>query len=202
MKNLPNFCLISKKAVIFTIGIFLLFLHSNSVIPVEAKNTKPHVAKVKYVDQKQLKCLATNIYYEAGGESEHGKAAVARVVMNRIAHGFAPTPCSVIYQSTIVTRIGDDLDTTKNVKVCQFSWVCENKGAPNRNTASYKQSERIAYQVLANNAYNNIISSSTLFFHNLSVAPEWGYARAKKIGNHIFYEKGKKRNKNITLVKN
>ncbi|MFY8212418.1 MAG: cell wall hydrolase [Candidatus Nanopelagicus sp.] len=203
MKHLPNLRLLSIKAVIFTVGAFFMFHHSNLVLPsVEAKTTHTPTKKLRHVDAKQLKCLATNIYYEAGGESEHGKAAVARVVMNRVAHGFANTPCNVIYQSTVVTRMGDDLDTTKTVKVCQFSWVCENKGAPNKNTDSYKQSERIAYQVLANNAYTQVVSSSTLFFHNLSVAPAWSYARAKQIGNHVFYEKGKKRNKHVVLVSN
>lgn len=202
MKHLPNLRLLCFKAVIFTFGVFLLFPNSNFVTPVEAKASRTHVKKLSHVDEKQLKCLTTNIYYEAGGESEHGKAAVARVVMNRVAHGFANTPCSVIYQSTIVTRMGEDLDTTKTVKVCQFSWVCENKGSPNKNSLSYKQSERIAYQVLANNAYRNVVSSSTLFFHNLSVAPAWSYARAKQIGNHVFYERGNKRNKHVVLVSN
>lgn len=202
MKYLPNLRLLCLKAVIFTVGVFVLLPNSNFVTSVEAKAPQTYAKKVNHVDEKQLKCLATNIYYEAGGESEHGKAAVARVVMNRVAHGFANTPCSVIYQSNIITRMSEDLDTTKTIKVCQFSWVCENKGSPNKNSLSYKQSERIAYQVLANNAYRNVVSSSTLFFHNLSVAPAWSYARAKQIGNHIFYEKSRKRSKHVELVSN
>jgi spore germination cell wall hydrolase CwlJ-like protein len=75
------------------------------------------------VDQKQLKCLAENIYFEAGRESIEGKAAVARVVMNRINYGFATTPCKVIYQTTSVKQV-TDYDELFWVKVCQFSWVC------------------------------------------------------------------------------
>ena len=50
------------------------------------------------VDIRQLQCLADNIYYEAKGESDLGKIAVARVVMNRVDAGFEKDPCAVIYQ--------------------------------------------------------------------------------------------------------
>jgi hypothetical protein len=63
------------------------------------------VVEAKPVDKKQLKCLADNIYYEARGEDITGKAAVARVVMNRVNYGFASTPCNVVYQVTTVTKV-------------------------------------------------------------------------------------------------
>jgi spore germination cell wall hydrolase CwlJ-like protein len=63
---------------------------------VEVAEEPEKVAKV--VDHKQLQCLADNIYFEAGGESTEGKAAVARVVLNRISHGYGSTPCQVVYQ--------------------------------------------------------------------------------------------------------
>jgi spore germination cell wall hydrolase CwlJ-like protein len=154
----------------------------------------------KPVDHKQLKCLATNIFYEAGSEPEKGKQAVARVVMNRVQHGFAPNPCSVIYQvSTKLIPIDteDYLDNDpimKKVKLCQFSWVCESDRKPlNINDPRYKQSERIAYNVLAHDAYKDVIPSTVLFFHNLWVNPMWPYKKVAQIGNHIFYEKTKKK---------
>ena len=195
MKHLPNLRLLSTKYVVFIVGMFLLFGHTNFSTPVEAKVARVAKAHLRHVDAKQLKCLATNIYYEAGAESEKGKAAVARVVMNRVGAGFASTPCNVIYQSIIVTKLDNatlEENDTKRVKVCQFSWVCEGKGAPNKNNANYIQSEKIAYQVLANDAYKSVVSSSTLFFHNLTVQPSWNYAKVTRIGNHIFYEKSRK----------
>jgi len=195
MKHLPNLRLLSTKYVVFIVGMFLLLGHTNFSTPVEAKVSKVSKASVRHVDAKQLKCLATNIYYEAGAESEKGKAAVARVVMNRINHGFAATPCSVIYQSIMVSKLNNDTDEyndTKRVKVCQFSWVCEGKSSPNKNSVNYVQSEKVAYHVLANDGYKSVVSSSTLFFHNLTVKPSWNYAKVTKIGNHIFYEKSKK----------
>jgi spore germination cell wall hydrolase CwlJ-like protein len=210
MKHLPNLRLLSIKAVIFTVGAFFLAQHSNFSTEAEAKErltahaakSKAKAKKVNHVDAKQLRCLAYNIYYEAGGESEQGKAAVARVVMNRVKHGFAKSPCAVIYQSMNVSRIVAEAEI-KTVKVCQFSWVCENKGSPNKQSKSYKQSERIAYQVLANNAYKQIVSANTLFFHNLHVSPNWNHTIHKQIGNHIFYEKGRKHKRTkITLASN
>lgn len=140
------------------------------------------VQVAKKIDVKQLQCMAKNIFYEAGSESIKGQAAVARVVLNRVAHGFANTPCNVIYQTT----------ETENGKVCQFSWVCENKSEPNKNSYRYKVAQQVAYDVMVHDKYNDVIPTSVLFFHNMSVTPIWPYAEALRIGNHIFYSKQKK----------
>ena len=151
----------------------------------------PKIAK--YVDQKQLACLAKNIFYEAGNEPLMGQAAVARVVMNRIAYGFGKNPCAVIYQAYTVDRLVDD--EIQKVKLCQFSWVCENKVEPNKNSAKYKQAEKVAYDVLAYDEYKDVLPRTALFFHNLHVDPLWPYKQVAKIGNHIFYSKQKKQAK-------
>ena len=158
---------------------------------------KQEIAKV--VDQKQLQCLADNIYHEAGSEILEGKAAVARVVLNRISHGgFGNTPCKVVYQITNVKQINEDTLEEFWVKICQFSWVCENKSTPNRNSNRYRSSLQVAYDVLAYNKYEEVIPKSVLFFHNKSFTNEWPHTVVKTIGNHIFYEKkrvNKKREK-------
>ena len=157
-------------------------------------------AVAKVIDPKQLACMAKNIFYEAGSESILGQAAVARVVINRVNHGFAKTPCAVVYQSHIVEKIIDD-ELTK-VKLCQFSWVCEGKSEPNTNSQRYKQAQQVAYEVMANDAYNDVVPKSTLFFHNLTVDPLWPYKQVAKIGNHIFYSKHKKQtNTQKTVIK-
>lgn len=136
------------------------------------------------VELKQIHCMAENIFYEARKEPKAGQAAVARVVVNRVKHGFASTPCKVIYQMTT---------TESGSKICQFSWVCEGKGKPNIRDPHYLNALQISYQVLAFDAYKDVVSRSTLFFHNLSVSPEWKHHKAKQIGNHIFYSKSKVR---------
>lgn len=155
------------------------------------KIEEPKEVVTTVVDPKQLACMAKNIFYEAGNESILGQAAVARVVMNRVSHGFARTPCAVVYQSQVVEKIVDD-ESTK-VKLCQFSWVCEGKGDPNINSQRYKQAQQVAYEVMANDAYHDVVPKSALFFHNLTVDPLWPYKQVAKIGNHIFYSKSKKK---------
>lgn len=186
--------------VIFLSAILIM---ANNDLFLEEEEPLPPVAEVKPkpkpVDQKQLKCLATNIFYEAGSESEKGKQAVARVVINRVKHGFAPDPCSVVYQASTVLRpieseIEDETNIMKKVKLCQFSWVCESDRKPlNTHDPRYKQSERIAYNVLAYDSYKDVVPNTVLFFHNLWVNPMWPYRKVAQIGNHIFYEKPKKK---------
>ena len=190
------------KSNIKLLGVFAFILVLLSVTPItfntvsEAPTPVEEVAKVaKVVDPKQLACMAKNIFYEANGEPTQGQAAVARVVMNRIQHGFGSNPCNVIYQANYVEKQNDEGDIYKQ-KMCQFSWVCEGKGEPNKNSPGYLKAKQIAYEVLANDAYEDVIPKSALFFHNTSVEPVWPYQHAKKIGNHIFYGKGKKKNPN------
>jgi spore germination cell wall hydrolase CwlJ-like protein len=96
----------------------------------------------------------------------------------------------VIYQASIIDKVIDD--EIKKVKLCQFSWVCENKGELNKNSPRYKQAEKIAYDVLAYDEYTEVVPKTALFFHNLSVDPLWPYKQVARIGNHIFYSKAKK----------
>lgn len=177
-----------KLLVALPLLILLSTIGPNTITTVDVKVEEPKIAKV--VDPKQLNCLAKNIFYEAGSEPLMGQAAVARVVMNRIAHGFGKNPCAVVYQAYTIDKLIDD--EMQQVKLCQFSWVCENKSEPNKNSAKYKQAERVAYDVLAHDAYTDVLPRTALFFHNLHVDPIWPYKQVAKIGNHIFYSKHKK----------
>ena len=171
----------------YTLVLVLGFTITNNIAqPID------EVTIVKKVDSKQLTCLAKNIFYEAGGESIIGQAAVARVVLNRMSHGFGATPCSVIYQTATVKRETDEGET-KNIKLCQFHWVCENKVEPNKNSQQYLQAKAVAYEVLAHDAYNDVVSKSMIYFHNTSVNPLLQYNEVKKIGNHVFYSKSNKK---------
>ena len=187
--------LIQPIKILVAVFLLTLLLTFDQLI---VENTIVEETKVaKLVDPKQLNCLAKNIFYEAGSEPLNGQAAVARVVMNRIAHGFGKNPCAVVYQTAQVDKLVDD--EVQKVKLCQFSWVCEGKADPNKNSTKYKQAEQVAYDVLAYDAYNDVIPKSALFFHNLSVDPLWPYKQVAKIGNHIFYSKHKKPTQKTTV---
>ncbi len=183
MNSLRRSAIISGRLVL---GLLILICGVKLTVP-ELSEVEPEqpIEVAAEIDPKQLLCMTKNIYYEAGSESVEGKAAVARVVMNRVAHGFAKTPCHVIYQSI----------TVEENKVCQFSWVCEGKSEPNKNSRRYKESEEVAYQVLAYDRYKEVVPASTLFFHSIHIDPSWPYRQVAKIGNHIFYSKSKKTKK-------
>lgn len=135
------------------------------------------------VSAEYLRCMATNIYHEAGNESFMGQVMVARVVMNRIKHGFAKNPCAVIYAKHEIKS-----ENQEEKVVCQFAWVCEGKQTPDRNV-TYRQAEDIARKVLTENAWNDIVPNNVLFFHNSSVNPNWKYEKVMTVGNHTFYSK-------------
>ena len=134
--------------------------------------------------KEQIKCMAHNIYYEAGGEPYMGQVAVARVVMNRVRHGgFASSPCLVIYQTT--KRV--DPNTDKTSSHCQFSWVCQGKKTPDVTSERYRIAEEISHLVLTEDKWNDEIHHDILFFHNHTVKPQWPYKKSLVIGHHTFY---------------
>ena len=129
----------------------------------------------KQAVMKEVECLANNIYFEAGGEPRAGKIAVAEVTMNRVKSKKYPrTVCAVVNQRIKGT--------------CQFSWVCQNKKKIYRNSAAWKESIKIAENILISNIKYGIIGSA-MYFHADYVDPEWSNNKRliKKIGNHIFY---------------
>lgn len=150
---------------------------------------------IKIINPKHVKCLAMAIYYESGGEPLIGQIAVARVIMNRVLHGFGSDPCSVVYQSTTVTN------DEGSRRMCQFNWVCEGKSTPSENNPRYAKAVSIATQVLEEDKWNDILPNNTLFFHSITVAPRWVYKQVTTIGNHVFYSRGREK-KTTTVATN
>lgn len=141
--------------------------------------------KVSKEHADQIRCMAHNIYYEAGGEPYLGQVAVARVVMNRVDHGFAANPCQVIYQKHTVVHP----ESERKIIRCQFSWVCQGKLTPNVNSDRYKTAHEIAELVITENRWSDEFKDEVLFFHNHTVNPRWPYKKSFTIGNHTFYAK-------------
>ena len=129
--------------------------------------------------ERQLGCLAKNIYYEAGSEPFEGKIAVAQVTMNRVASSqFPGDVCKVIYQKNIFyERI-----------VCQFSWVCDREVVfKPTNRANYNESMIAAQKVLLEE-FRLPSLTSALYYHADYVNPGWKKEKVAKIGHHIFYK--------------
>jgi spore germination cell wall hydrolase CwlJ-like protein len=123
---------------------------------------------------KQLDCLAKNIYFEAAGESYEGKLAVAQVTINRVNDSrFPSTICGVVYQRTLGT--------------CQFSWTCL-KNLAVRNKYAWEESEIVARKALTEPIlHDKIASTNAQFYHAVYVNPGWKNRVVAKIGNHVFY---------------
>jgi spore germination cell wall hydrolase CwlJ-like protein len=127
---------------------------------------------------RQLNCLARNIYYEAGGEPFEGKVAVAQVTMNRTESGQFPTDiCKTIYQKNVVyERV-----------LCQFSWVCDRDVSVRpMNKAVYEESMAVAKRVLLE-GFRLPGLKDAMYFHGDYINPGWKRERVAKIGRHIFY---------------
>lgn len=128
--------------------------------------------------ERQLDCLAKNIYHEAASEPFEGKVAVAQVTMNRAASGKFPNDvCAVVYQKNVIYE----------KVVCQFSWYCENGGKPPiRSKEMYDESYKVAKKVLLENFRLDVMKDA-LYYHADYVNPKWGKEKIGKIGRHIFY---------------
>ena len=123
--------------------------------------------------QREVQCLAQNIYFEAGSEPYAGKIAVAEVTMNRVKNGFAKTVCGVVNQ--------------KSNGICQFSWVCEPK-KDITHSSEWSDSRKIAENILISNKNYSTIQGA-LFFHADYVKPAWANTKdfVQRIGRHLFY---------------
>ncbi len=129
--------------------------------------------------EKQLDCLAINIYREAGYEPFEGKVAVAQVTMNRVASGkFGNDVCGVVYQKSVIME----------KVVCQFSWACDqvHRNRP-VNKEAYNESYEVAKKVLLEGFRLSVLKDA-LYYHATYVNPKWQLEKIGKIGQHIFYK--------------
>ena len=131
------------------------------------------------VRERQLACLAKNIYYEAGNQPFEGKVAVAQVTINRTESGQYPSDiCKTIYQKNIVYE----------KVLCQFSWVCDRDTAVKpKHPAAYRESMEVAKKVLLE-GFELPGLKDAMYFHGDYINPGWKREKVAKIGRHIFYK--------------
>lgn len=124
--------------------------------------------------KNDLDCLTRNIYYEARGEDQRGKLAVAHVTINRLKTGhWGSTICKVVYARA------------------QFSWTLS-RHLPQPDAKLWTESEEIALRVLAGHRVRGLQKS--LFYHATWIKdPKWADPKheAAQIGNHVFYNRAK-----------
>ncbi|WP_019369095.1 cell wall hydrolase [Sphingomonas sp. HT-1] len=119
-------------------------------------------------DDRELRCLATGVYYEARSEPLSGQLAVADVILNRSTSGrFPGSVCSVITQRG------------------QFSFVRGGKLPKAPDNAQWRRAMAVA-QVARKNLWESP-AGDALYFHARYVSPNFGRATVATVGNHVFY---------------
>lgn len=126
------------------------------------------IEQIRY-EQKQVECLAQNVYHEARGEEKQGKIAVAAVTMNRVHHrAWGRDVCSVVWEDSA------------------FSWTLDRSLWDIKETKSYAQAVDVARAV-----YYGVEADPTggaTHYHTINVNPYWSASGVEKmrIGAHIF----------------
>lgn len=119
------------------------------------------------INHRELECLASAIWYEAGNQPNEGRVAVAEVVIARTRSGLYPKrACAVIAQRS------------------QFSFV-RNGVIPAVPVDKADEMKDIALDVIRGRRSSR--AKGALWFHATYVDPGWDVPRIGRIGDHIFY---------------
>lgn len=165
--------------IIGTYLVFKMFMWAvdHRINTVETVSENKITAQVR---EKQLSCLARNIYHEAGSEPFEGKVAIAQVTLNRAnSDGLFPGDiCRVVYQKNIFY----------DKVLCQFSWVCDRQvNFKPKYPSIYEESYEVAKKVLLE-GFRLPSLTEALYFHADYINPGWKRQKVAKIGRHIFYK--------------
>lgn len=138
------------------------------------------------LSEKELDCLARNVYFEAKNQSIAGQTAVALVTLNRATDGrFPRTICGVVSQGSIA-------DPNKKVgKACQFSWFCSGKSnMPNKQSDEWILARQVAVDAYRMHYKGLDITNGATHFHATYVKPGWAKTLHKvgRIDDHVFYK--------------
>jgi N-acetylmuramoyl-L-alanine amidase len=123
-------------------------------------------------DERDLNCLALNVYHESRNQPLEGQLAVAHVTLNRLDDpSFPSTICDVVFRSR------------------HFSWTNDpaKRSETPRETAAWETARRVAQIALADRDGDPVQGST--YFHLAAVSPDWAASlqRVRQIGDHIFY---------------
>ena len=116
---------------------------------------------------REMRCLAGAIYFEARGESLDGQLAVGRVIVERARSGRFPNSyCGVVFQRS------------------QFSFVRGNS-MPSIREGSNAWRKAVAVAQIAHSGSWQSPAEGALFFHATRVSPGWRLTRVARVDNHV-----------------
>ena len=122
---------------------------------------------------REVICMAENIFHEARNQTIMGMQAVAFVTLNRVDHADYPdTVCYVLYDPF------------------QFSWTLEDVFVNHNNVieqVAWETSLQVAFNVMNSYTYNGMYGVT--HYHRSDIKPIWSNNKsiAAVIDDHIFY---------------
>ena len=137
------------------------------------------------VSDKELHCLALNVYFEARDQDPDGQFAVADVVMHRVNHSNYPdTICGVVKQGVYHTWSPD----MPRKDMCHFHWYCDRLSDNPIDSDAFEAAMYVATTVLKDPDYIPVIEYA-LMYHADYMVPYWAgsYQKITSIGQHVFY---------------
>lgn len=123
------------------------------------------------LSQKELQCLALNVFHEARGESLAGQVGVAQVTLNRVEqqHRGKNTICKVVFDPK------------------QFSWTDKAGKLRTPTGKAWKKALQVAQKVGLGLRIHGL--QGVLYFHQRSHRPRWNQRMqlVLVINNHFFW---------------
>lgn len=143
--------------------------HTSTVLLVLALTLIGFTANATTYSEKQLNCLAQNIYHESRGESIQGQFAVAFVTLNRTEdENFPRSICGVVYQKG------------------QFSWT-KHKPIISEDSA-WGTALIVAKIALYLHTKGKDNTKGAVYFDGGKHKQSFHQVRTVRIGNHSFYQ--------------
>jgi N-acetylmuramoyl-L-alanine amidase len=169
---------------------FIWFHPQNTTVDGLVEIADKVIKKNLLLNDKEVMCMAKNIYFEAAIESTAGKLAVAQVTLNRVDSKYYPnTVCEVVYEGRHYTASNGQRLPVRDR--CQFSWYCDGKDdEPNHELKIWKDAKELAtYIILRKDEFPDITDGALNYHADYIAAPRWAGRKHKtaKIDTHIFY---------------
>jgi N-acetylmuramoyl-L-alanine amidase len=137
-----------------------------------------HAERPGPMNERDIACLALNVYHEARNQPFEGQLAVAHVTLNRLEDSLGSiSVCDVVYR-------GRD-----------FSWTSDpakRRAKSPREAIAWETAQRVARMALEDRDADPVGGST--FFHTVGVLPDWAaaFVRVRQIGDHIFYARARR----------
>lgn len=196
----------SNKIFIFFILLFVFFCFFYIFISKVERSKKQEetfslqmllknsMEKLTRDEKVQVKCLATNVYFEARNQNIKAKVAVALTTLNRMRlPKFPSTICKVVKEGPVYPY-------KKSLPMrhkCQFSWYCDGKSDQIQFTNPIEKKAWENCFTISKNLYLKRsdfldFTNGATHYHASYVTPRWASDNKilflEKFGTHLFYK--------------